>query len=356
MMKMKVWHMMTLIVGLALTACNKTPIPVLPEGNDPIYMLKGQVNGEDLDYKVGLESVVINRGVKIENGLTTYYGEMESVTNSEKIRVEFIQQETPQSGSDVQVFANLNVPFLVHDSAKVRFDFGGFGGGQGGFFYLLDDGGNMIKGTEHTVHEFGFLHKKAIFLDVNTEPYIFTIKHGFENNDLISEYVAEGVGDTIHLASKAEYPLNEWYINGILVGTEVDYTGPIEVGIHRIVHRIMDANGNQSETDGFVRFKDGKQLWDMSIIYEDETEYEANNYGRVIVSMFKNGQWYSSDFAPQNRGKEALIENVQSVPFEAGEEPLVAFDIDFDAVLYNESKTESLTLSNMDGKFIVGLR
>lgn len=355
MRNIRVWHIMTLIGGLALAACNKTPIPELAKGNDPIYTLSGEVDGEEIDYSVGLESVVMNRGVTNEGGLLTYYGEMESVLDNEKIRIEFIQQETPIGTRGIEIFGNLNVPFFVHDSAVVGFDFGGLVGGQNGFFFLLTEDDVLVKDATHVVREFGFVNRRAVFLDVNTEPYNFTIKHGFANQELFSEYATEGMEDTIYLNSKEVYGLNEWYIDGVLVGTEVDYFGPIGVGIHRINHRVTDANGNQSETDGFVRFEDGSQLWNMNVVYEDGQDFENYNYGRVIISMFKNGEWYSSDFAVENKGEEVIVSNIESVTLEDDQLPLVSYDINFDAVLYNKSKSEFLTLSNMDGKFIVGL-
>ena len=159
-------HIIMILVGIVLTACNKTPIPELPEGNDPIYTLTGQVDGEDLDYSVGLESVVMNRGVINESGLLSYYGEMESVTNNEKIRVEFIQLEKPQSSAQMEVFNNSTIPFMVHNLTKVRFEFGGFGGGQNQNFEIMDSEGEWVKpGGAHVLEEYGYLKKSARFRD-----------------------------------------------------------------------------------------------------------------------------------------------------------------------------------------------
>ncbi|MFT5819018.1 MAG: hypothetical protein ACI8ZM_000240 [Crocinitomix sp.] len=353
---MKVRYIIMIFVGFVLTACNKTPIPVLPEGNDPIYTLKGQVDGEGIDYSVGLESVVMNRGVKNESGLISYYGEMESVTNNEKIRVEFIQLETPQAAGQIEVFNSLTVPFMVHEPTIVSFDFGGFGGGQGNFFSFEPEGGPEVKNNGgHELDEFGYLQFKGRFRDVGTQQYNFTIKNGFEDNELASTFGSFGGEDSIHLSSEVEYPYNEWYIDGLLVGTGLNYDGPISTGIHRINHRVMDINSNKSETDRLVRFNGGKQIWEMKILFSEEYPVETYNYGRVVVSMFKNGEWYSSDRAIGNKGSSASIENVELVTLEEGQLPLVAFDIDFNAVLLNETSSDSLVLSNMDGKFVVGL-
>ncbi|NOQ71567.1 MAG: hypothetical protein GQ574_06180 [Crocinitomix sp.] len=353
---MKVRYIILIFVGFALTACNKTPIPELPEGNDPIYTLKGQIDGVEIDYSVGLESVVLNRGVKNESGLVSYYGEMESVTNNEKIRVEFIQLETPLAAGRTEVFNGLTVPFMVHEPTKISFDFGAFGGGQDGFFTFEPEGGPEVKNSgEHELDEFGYLHFKGRFRDVGLQQYNFTIKNGFENSELVSMFGSFGGEDSIHLNSEGEYPFNEWYIDGLLVGTDKNYDGPISTGIHRINHRVMDINSNQSETDRLVRFNGGKQIWEMKIVYKEEYPFETYNYGRVIVSMFKNGEWYSSDRAVGNKGSNAKIENVELVSLGQGELPLVAFDIDFDAMLLNDSMSDSLSLSNMGGKFVVGL-
>lgn len=357
MRKMKMRHIVMILAGIVLTACNKTPIPELPEGNDPIYTLTGQVDGEDLDYSVGLESVVMNRGVINESGLFSYYGEMESVTKNEKIRVEFIQLETPQSSTQMEVFNNSTVPFMVNELAKVRFDFGGFGGGQSQFFWLIENGAEVKPGDAHELAEYGYLKKTVRFNDVGNgdQHYYFTIKNGFENNELISGFSSVGGEDSIHLYSAVTYPMHEWYIDGLLVGTDANYGGPISTGVHRINHRVMDENSNVDETNRLVRFNGGKQIWELKVVYHEEYPIETNNYGRVVISMYKDGEWYSSEYAEENKGEGVSIENIKRVALEEGQLPLISYDIDFDAVLYNESKSESLTLSNMDGKFVVGL-
>lgn len=356
MRKMKVRYILVLLMGVVLTACNKTPIPELPEGNDPIYTLKGQVDGEEIDYSVGLESVVMNRGVKNEGGLVSYYGEMASVADNEKIRVEFIQLETPQEAEQIQVFNALNVPFLVHQPTKVIFDFGDFGGGEDDFFSIKDPNGNWVEPSTHELFEFKYDIIETQFGEFGNKEYLnFTIKYGFEDRELNSGFDSFGGQDSIHLVSDEIYPMHEWYIDGLLVGTEVNYDGPIGTGKHRINHRVMDANSNQSETNRLVRFNGGKQMWALKIEFKEEYEFEPYNYGKLIVSMYKDGEWYSSDYSVGNKGQTATIENVELVTLEQGKLPLVAFDIAFDATLLNETKSDSLSLSNMDGKFVVGL-
>jgi hypothetical protein len=149
--------------------------------------------------------------------------------------------------------------------------------------------------------------------------------------------------------------MHEWYIDGLLVGTEANYDGPIRTGKHRINHRVMDANSNQSETNRLVRFNGGKQIWALKIKFKEEYPFETYNYGRLIVSMYKDGEWYTSDHSVGNKNQTAKIENVEMVTLEQGQLPLVAFNIDFDAVLLNDTKSDSLSLSNMAGKFVVGL-
>ena len=356
MRKMNVRYIIVLLAVVVMTACKKTPIPVLSEGNDPIYTLKGQVDGEDIDYNVGLETVVMNRGVIEEDGLISYYGEMESVADNEKIRVEFIQLETPQAAGQIEVFNSMDVPFMVHEPTKVIFDFGDFGGGEDEFFRIKNPQGQWVEPSTHELFEFKYDIIEARFGEQLNKEYLnFTIKYGFENRELNSGFESFGGEDSIHLISDETFPMHEWYIDGLLVGTDANYDGPISTGKHRINHRVMDANSNQSETNSLVRFNGGKQIWELKIQYKEEYPFETYNYGRLIVSMYKNGEWYTSDHSISNKSQSATIENVERVTLEQGQLPLVAFDIDFNAILLNETGTDSLSLSNMDGKFVVGL-
>ena len=350
-----IWLYM-IAVTVVFAACKKEPLPELPEGNDPIYTMSGLVDGDSLNWNVGLESVVLNKGVSEENGVLLYYGEMESITTGEKIRLEFTRQERQKIGTNFNVFRSYNVPFLVHEKGKVEFDFGGVGN-EVNNLQIIDSNGNPAKTDNHEIEEFGYHNIRMRFRHYGGHEFSVLVKHGYQDKDLVSDFHAQGDNDLIILEPKgdAEAYSHEWYIDHTLVSTEMAYEGTAQDGIHTIMHRVFDADGNSSFSNGLFRFKGGKEFWSMKINQSPDYEYEAYNYGRVIVSMYKDGEWYSSDHAVSNKGNHLNANNALFIPNEEEGQPLMSFDYNFSVTLHNDTQTDSLELSNLNGKFLLGL-
>ena len=126
-MKKHDYSYFSLLLILLFFACTKEPLPVLPEGNNPIYTLKGMMGDDSLHLDVGMETVVLNHGVEDEFGVLSYFSEMESVRDNEKLKIEIVRQELPRNGGTFEIFKANQVPFLVHEKGTVLFDFGGVG-------------------------------------------------------------------------------------------------------------------------------------------------------------------------------------------------------------------------------------
>ena len=161
-------------VALVLGACKKQELPVLPEGNDPVYKIAGKLDGEELNYIIGETGVAISHGLGDENGLLTYYGEMVSAGSDEKIKLGFIRQETPIVGGEIKVIERKEIPFLVHETVTRTFDFGGVGN-QINNMMLLDDVGDFSYMTELELKEFGIFSVPIIFPDYSMEVFEFVV-------------------------------------------------------------------------------------------------------------------------------------------------------------------------------------
>lgn len=344
----------SLILAILLVACEKEPYPQLPLGNDPIYKVKGLVDSDSLNFTVGIDNVDIKSGTSTKNGLTTYYGEMSNAIKNEKIRIEFIQLEKQRTTDGYNVFESEQLSFLVQENAKLIFDFGGVGN-QKNNFSLEDKNGNFVNTDVMNLSEFGLIEGRAMFTDYGSEVFDFSFMHGYENKELISKFSIQGADNIILVQAENEFEVNEWYINNMLVGTGTFYSGEIEDGIHQITHRIVDAVGNESSTSKIVRFKGGKDFWEMTANYAPEYTFENYNYGRVVVSMFKNGEWYSSEFTAENKLENFNMNEIQIIQNQVSGKPYVAFNFNFSCKLENQDKSAELNLSNLTGKFLVGL-
>jgi hypothetical protein len=345
---------LSLICAFLLSACEKEPYPELPVGNTPIYSVKGLVNSDSINFTVGLENVDIKSGTSTKNGLTTYYGEMSSAVKNEKIRFEFIQLEKERTTDGYNVFESEQLSFLVHENTKIFFDFGGVGN-QKNNFSLEDKNGNFVNTNMMNLDEFGLVEGRAMFTDYGADVFDFSFFHGFENKELISDFTIQGSDNIILVQALDEFEVNEWYINNMLVGTGPFYSGEIEDGIHQITHRIVDVVGNESSTSRIVRFKGGKDFWEMTTTYLPDETFETYNYGRVVVSMFKDGEWFSSEFTEHNKLENFNLNQIQIIQNQTSGKPFVAFNFNFSCKLENQDKSAELNLSNLTGKFLVGL-
>lgn len=343
------------IIAFFTAACTKEPLPELPASNGPIYTLNGTLGGEELVMSLGVGDVTVNYGIDELNGMETYYGIMESNNSGEKFKIEFIRQEKPLSGQGYTVFLNENIPFLVHEKGRIQFDFGGVGN-QNNFLMLKDKNGNFVSTDILEISEFGNVEMSAIIYDYGNSAFDFNIKHGYVEQNLISRYSIEGGQNIITLQAESENYMDEWYIDGVLVGVDNVFSGSIHDGVHLIEHHVTDTDGNTSFTNGLVRFKGGKRFWNMEANYLPEVAFEPYNYGRVVVSVFKNEEWYRSDIAVSNKNTEMNVSNVSVIPNESKGKPLVGFDLDFSAQLVNQSHTDSISVDDIQGRFCVGLK
>jgi len=346
------YPLLFIILTAPIVGCQKEALPILPEGNDPIYALNGLVDGDSLNLKVGLETVVMNVGVEENKGILTYYGEMENVLKNERFRIEFIRQEEAINAGQHQVFNALSVPFLVHQTGKLNFDFGGVGN-QINNFEIRTPSGNFVETDILEVQTYGVHNFEIRFKDYVSEVFNFQVKHGYEERLINSSYNVQGSANVIYL--DASYPafMHEWYIDGQLVGTEASYVGSIEDGISEILHKVIDENGNESISRSLVRFKGGKDFWAMKLNYQPEYEFESYNYGRVVVSMFKSDKWYSSSFDLSNKDQQMSVSDILTI--NDVDRRLISCNLAFDAQLKTEDMADSLTLSNINGKFLIGL-
>ncbi len=346
------FKLLFVLISLLFLGCEKEPLPILPEGNNPIYTLRGLVNGDSLKLNVGLQNVVLNVGVDESSNVLTYYGEMENMFENERFRIEFIQHETPVQAGQHQVFTNLTIPFLIHERGKVSFDFGGVGN-QINNFEIRAQNGNFVATDVLEIPTYG-MHDFAIrFGDYGPEVFNFQVKHGYEERLLDASFNVQGSENEIFLDAFSPTFQHEWYIAGQLVGTAASYSGPIEDGISEILHSVTDENGNSSISSSLVRFKGGKYFWTMKLNYQPEYDFEPYNYGRAVISMFKNDKWYRSSFALSNKFEQITVDEMVTIDDVTGQ--FISFNLTVDAVLKTEDLSDSLVLSNINGKFLIGL-
>ncbi len=350
-------HILMIIAVMALGACKKEALPELPNGNAPVYNFTGELDGEKRTFVIGDEGVIMHHGLANENGLITYYGEIESIPTDEKLKIEFIQQETPIVGGELKVVELQKIPFLVHEAATYSFDFGGVANQLNNMMLVNEDGVFELM-DEIILSEFGIFTKQIKYPDFSEDQvYNFVINHGYAGGYLNGEFVSEMRGDSLFVDPVySAGTRHEWFVDGELVGTLQNCKVQADPGIYEVKHIVYDIHDNPSVFATVVRIKGGKRLWQMALHSAPEASFETRNYGRVKVSFYKNGEWFYSENSVSNNANFFNVDSLQTVEnLEETSLRLLKFDAQFSATLVNQDKTDSLVLSEMIGTFSVGL-
>ncbi len=354
------WKIVVMVTVAVLASCKKEPLPDLPEGNSPIYTLNGNVNSDSVDLSVGLDGTKLNYGLSEENGLITHFGEIDAPNKNEKFRIEFIQQERPETANETRVFNDFTVPYLVHEQVSATLDFGGVGNQTSYVSISKSDSIPFLTTNAIELKEYGLIPIRVRFSDHNTPErvYRFTINYGYAPQNLNPSFTSESGNKMLYLTADGEAMAHKWYLNDVLVNETNMCTWTLEDGIHCIVHSVEDEYGNIAEETEIMRFKGGKEFWRMDVKYEDKA-LTPQRFGNVIVSMYKNGEWYTSKEAVSNIHDSFFsVDSIRSVSEETlpNDPVLLAYKFKLGAVLYNTSQTDSLVLDNVEGTFAAGLK
>lgn len=351
---MKIYKLLTILSVFVLAACKKEPLPELPESNDPYYMIRGLVNGDSINWTVGLDDITLSHGVSEMNGVESFYGQINSPFEGMAVRIDVLRPERFFTGSEVSAIPSDELPFLVHRPGSIKFNFG-MNYSQFNYLLVKDETNNFVVMDKVPFDEFGMYTVDLKFTDYGPESFSIPIKYGFENQELIAGFTSAGDGTNLVVTPLTPTGSHKWYIDGNLVSEEPTLIYPIQNGIYTVTHKITDQYHNEAEHTTLVRFKENSFYWQLKYHYVPPMQ-PSSHYGNVIVSMLKNGQWYSTTVDSENLSNKFLVSNIETI-LDNDFDPLwTIFDFSFRASLYNENQTDSLYLPEMVGTVNVALQ
>lgn len=340
------------ILALVLVACKKEPLPDLPDETGPYYSIQGNIDSEPLDLNVGQEGIIIDYGVSELNGVDTYFGQISSPANDIEVKIEFVRPELQVSSSGIQAFDLDNMGFLVHETGCLDVDFGS-NLQQMNYMLVKDENGDFEPVQNLTFDQYGVFDKTFKFTDVSQNSFIIPVSYGFEPNELKADFQVTGNGMNVIFAPTETSGSHQWIINGNLVSNSPEYIGQFQIGVFVVQHIVTDVYQNSASYTSLMRISDFVYDWKMSFT---PCTPGISNYGKVVVQVTKDGQVYRSDLSQQNTWKPFSIENEELVYDSEFEGHNAVFDFAFDAVVVNDSQTDSLSLNGMTGRFNVGLK
>ena len=340
------------ILTLVLVACKKEPLPELPEDSGPYYSIKGGMDSEQIDLNVGQEGIKIDFGVSDINGIESYFGQISSPASDIEVKIEFVRPEIRVSSAGIQAFDLNNLGFLVHQTGCMNVDFGA-NVYQSNFMLVKDEIGNFQPVQNLTFEQFGVFERTFKFTDASQNSFKIPIHYGYESTDMSADFQVTGNGTNVIFAPATMGGTHQWIVNGDLVSNDAQFSDQFDIGVHIVQHIVTDAYQNSSTFTSLMRISDYVLDWKMSLT---PCVPDLSNYGKVVVQVTKNGEVYRSDLSHQNTWKSFTIENEELVYNSEFEVDNAVFDFAFDAVVVNESQTDSLSLTGMTGRFNIGLK
>lgn len=350
----KIAYLLILLCAFVIQSCKKEPLPELPEANDPFYTIRGLVDGDSIDWIVGLDDNTITYGTGSMNGVKTYYGQINAGTGDMAIRIEVIEPELLYNGSSFDGIKSGKSELLVQRPGEVKFN---FGVNYSQFNYLLIKNENNIFEPMNSVDmpEYGIHNITLKFTDFDmTESFDVPVRYGFEYEELNPSFQSSGAGDTLIVTPEIIEGDHQWYINDELISAESTLSKKLPDGIYKLKH-VLNQGGNKSEYTTLIRMRNDQFYWQMKYYYLTPDEPE-NQFSNVLISMYKDGQWYTSETNTTNTLAAFLIDRIAvSLNSQLNVES-VRFSFDFDATLINENQSDSLSLEQMIGSINVGIQ
>jgi len=337
-----------------LVGCKKDPLPVLPDSNTPYYAIRGLVNGDSINWVVGVDDATITHGVSEMNGVQTFYGQINSLQDEMAVKVEILRPEIFFDGTSIGAIESNQLSYLVHKPGSVKFNFG-INYSQLNYLLVKNEMNEFVVVDHVEFEEYGINNVYLKFTDYGSESFTIPVKYGFEENELVACFNSSGDGNILYVQPVNAEGSHQWILNGELISQETGFVKEMQNGIFTLTHKITDINFNESEYTTLIRFVDGNFYWQLKYFYIPPT-VASYNYGRVTVSVLKDGIWYSSHFANSNLEHKFDVSNIETV-LDSNFEPMwTMFDFNFKSVLYNESQSDSLYLPEMIGSMNVALK
>lgn len=342
------------VFSIALVSCKKEPLPELPEENSPYYKIKGLVNQDLIDWSVGLDNVTISYGTGSMNGVQTCYGQINSAETGEAIKFEILRPEKFFNGSQITIIPTSGLKYFVHRPGAIKFNFGA-NFSQFNYFLIKNNSNDFVSMDLIHFEEYGVYNLELKFLDYSSSSFMLPVKYGFEEEIMNARFNCMGDGSSIVATPENTDGHHKWYIDGDLVSEETILSMALQNGIYSLKHKYADDYGNEAEYCTLIRLKNDNFYWQLRYFYEQPSQ-NVSNYGKVIISYLKNGEWYSSTNSSDNLKNLFSVANIKTLVGANLEPQSCMFDFNFSSILTNENQTDSLYLPEMTGTINIGLK
>lgn len=302
-----------LILSVLLFAlgCTKDEITPDPPSNDPVFSVKGTIDGHGVNMEAGENNSYMHTGIVELNGVEHYRGALTSGKDKVQISISDGILDIPQINTDIMSAGEITIAPNHGGDALAVLSVDLFNNKA-----FIDELTWNIDGdiqTSSTVYitEPGKYEVCAdiVFIDGSSASTCNTMLIGYQKN--VSPVLKYILGQNDQVLAFIESPNNEvnnikWYRNDVLVGEELSYNDSLSgLMSYALKARIEYFNGSMREREIWVnRINPNFKIEDLSNI-ENQSNLTWDN--KAIIEVEVNGNQYVSD--PSSPGHKITIDN-----------------------------------------------
>jgi hypothetical protein len=269
------------LILISLISCKKE-INEIPESNQPIYFIEGEIDGENVFFEVDDELVTFQSSTEIINGVDFFKGNITS--NDIDLEIGLFDGNIDKTSSLTEILSNiqsinfsdfkemdlLNLNKYLFINPEVISKIEWFVNGN---FHSL----NTLKITEPGKYE---LCAKCYFTDQTIETICNDVILGYKKNTKFSlDYKIDEnktLNASINSYGESIETIN-WYIDDVFYSSDLILTNKIDQKVHKI--------------KALINFKNGVSRTRTILVDGNENKHSMLDFG-----FFENENKYSNDF------------------------------------------------------------
>lgn len=330
-------------------SCKKIEPPIDPsQANDPIYLIKGMLNGDSLNLAVNDTTVFISNAPHNINGIEGFSSTISNVKTGFELKVIALKPELLISEAGIQAITNASTNFLVHQPICKSFKFSN--GSNQENYTKISVNGESFNGNEIQLNEYGKYDVEFNFSNIGSQSFILPVKLGFKDETLNPYFNVNTTDNKIVLQSENTNASSTWLIDGNLISTNSTDSLIISNGIHTITHSVKDTYNNIASYSTLINYH-GHLIWQMSPEY-CSTNIVENNFSNIIIEALYQGEKYTSAYNPENLSKEINVTDIEYILDPVTQMPsFVKLNVTFEAQLKSINNSKTVNLTEMKGTF-----
>jgi hypothetical protein len=345
---MKFSAYIAILVLLVFASCKKE-LPTIPDSNDPVFSIKGTLNGEKIEFVAGDDAFVMNAQSEMMNGIPFYGGKLSNASSFFEFGLfdgnpdlpidikSVLNQVTSLNIADKfehplyviskDKFVNAN---LIH---KVRWSVNGVFKSE-----------NLLSIYEPGHHE---ICGEVFFTDGSVHTLCNTIYLGFKTNGDYKVSYIKGSNNTLKAwLLDQTHPIErvEWFKNGLKISEEeqlnimiysqefISSTVTFENGVKRTRNIFVDG----SVFGKFIEdFSSGKQNSDQ--YWDYKAKFKIKHNGKIYTSILKENasktiSIQSIEFYKKNNAGQSIFKVTASLDafvMDESSQTIVPLKLDF---------------------------